>query len=424
LKISKIGACVSRRQYSDFTGLVKRIEDAYIYPGKDNCLMNIRDTRSIALPVLLLVGIGTVMVYSSTALMSIRKFGNGFHYLLNHLVTICAGIGAIALMSKISYKKLRPLVYVMLAVSFFLLLLVFVPGIGHEANGAKRWLKLWPTTFQPSELVKLVMVIFLADYMDKNIHRMNSFRHGIMIPAGVMLLFQAIIMTQPDFGAVMSLGILTFSLLLLGGARLRHMGVLVLSAVPVIYLLIMSSQYRAKRILCFLDPWKEPYDCGFQLVQSFIAFGNGSFFGLGLGGSKQKLYFLPEVHTDFIYSLIGEELGLLGALVVLGIFLWLFIKGIRIARNTCDPFSYFLTLGLTLMIGVQAIINFAVSTGLMPTKGLPLPFISYGGSALLINMAAAGILINIAMNREQGVSGNRKFEQKRLDNSLSGRRHL
>jgi len=358
--------------------------------------MNTKHTRSIFISVLLLVGIGTVMVYSSTALMSMREHGSGFNFLWKHLFTVCIGTAVMLLLARTDYRKYRAVVYVLLGLSLVLLVLVFVPGIGISANGARRWLRLWPTTFQPSELVKVVMVIFLADYMDKNLDRMRDFRYGIAIPLGVMLLFQAIIIRQPDFGAVMSLGILTFGLLILGGARLSHVGTLVLLALPAVYMLIMTSSYRSKRLLCFLDPWKDPQGCGFQLIQSFIAFGNGSLWGLGLGGSKQKLYFLPEAHTDFIFSLIGEELGLVGTLFVLAIFVWLFIKGFQVSLKTSDPFSYFLTLGLTMLIGVQAIINIAVSTGLMPTKGLPLPFISYGGSALLINMAAAGILINIA----------------------------
>jgi cell division protein FtsW len=363
------------------------------------------------IPVLILVGIGTLMVYSSTALMSMRKYGGGFHYLWNHLFTVFVGITAMVILSRINYQKLRPLVYILLAVSLILVALVFVPGIGISGNGARRWLRLWPTTFQPSELAKIIMVLFLADYMDKNIHRMKDFRYGIMIPVGVMIVFQGIIMLQPDFGAVMNLGILTIGLLILGGARLSHIGALILFSLPAVYMLLVSSLYRMKRIMCFVDPWQDPFDCGFQLVQSFIAFGNGGFFGVGLGGSKQKLYFLPEVHTDFIFSLIGEELGLIGALSVLGVFLWLFIKGVQVSTRTGDPFSYLLAIGLTIMIGVQAIINFAVSTGLMPTKGLPLPFISYGGSALLVNMIAAGVLINISISNEKragegGISAN------------------
>jgi len=358
--------------------------------------MNLKDTRSIIFPVIILVFIGTLMVYSSTALMSMRKYDSGFYYLWKHLFTVCAGTAAMLLMARIDFQKIRPLTYVLLGISLLMLLLVFIPGIGIEANGARRWLRLWPTTFQPSELAKVVMVIFLADYMDKNIHRMREFKYGIAIPVGVLLMFQMIIIFQPDFGAVMSLGILTVCLLILGGSRLRHIGLLVLMSLPAIYFLVFSSAYRMKRIMCFTDPWKDPFGCGFQLVQSFIAFGSGRFFGVGLGGSRQKLYFLPEVHTDFIFSIIGEELGLVGVFTVVGVFVWLFIKGIKLAARIKDPFGYFLTIGITMMIGVQAIINFAVSTGLMPTKGLPLPFISYGGSALLINMAAAGILLNIA----------------------------
>jgi cell division protein FtsW len=362
--------------------------------------MNTKYTRSILISVLLLVGIGTVMVYSSTALLSMRENGSGFNFLWKHLFTVFIGTAVMLLLSRTDYRKYRALVYVLLGLSVVLLALVFMPGIGISANGARRWLRLWPTTFQPSELVKVVMVIFLADYMDKNLDRMKDFRYGIAIPLGVMLFFQVIIIRQPDFGAVMSLGILTFALLILGGARLRHIGSLALLALPAVYMLIMTSSYRSKRLLCFLDPWKDAQGCGFQLIQSFIAFGNGSLWGLGLGGSKQKLYFLPEAHTDFIFSLIGEELGLVGAMVVIAIFIWLFVKGFQVSLRTSDPFSYFLTLGLTMLIGVQAIINIAVSTGLMPTKGLPLPFISYGGSALLINMAAAGILMNIAKNSD------------------------
>jgi cell division protein FtsW len=216
-----------------------------------------------------------------------------------------------------------------------------------------------------------------------------------------MVVFQSIIIFQPDFGAVISLGILTLAMLFLGGARLRHLCVFILLSLPVIYQLLFSAPYRRKRVLAFLDPWQDPTGSGFQLVQSFIAFGNGGVLGVGIGRSRQKLFFLPEAHTDFIFSLIGEEIGLIGALSVVGLFVWLFIKGFRIAKRTNDPFTYYLASGLTMMIGSQALINFAVSTGLMPTKGLPLPFISYGGSALLVNMAAVGILLNIArMNRE------------------------
>jgi len=342
------------------------------------------------------------MVYSSTALMSMRNSGSGFNYLFKHLFTVSVGIAVMIAISLVNYKKIRPLVPALMVASCVLLLLVFVPGIGVSANGAQRWIRLWPSTitFQPSELVKLAMVIFLADYMDKYIYNMKDYRYGICIPVGIMMGFQIIIIIQPDFGAAMSLSILTISLLVLGGTRLKQIGILLFSSLPIIYLLIRYEPYRLKRFTCFWDPWEEPLGCGYQLIQSLIAFNNGKVLGAGLGKSKQKLSFLPEAHNDFIFSIIGEELGLLVSICVIGVFLWLFMKGMKVASRTGDPFGNFLALGLSLMIGIQALINFSVSTGLLPTKGLPLPFISYGGSALVINMAAAGILINISRQNE------------------------
>jgi cell division protein FtsW len=374
--------------------------------------LDTRNSKSFLIPVVALTCIGVIMVYSSTALLSADKYGTGFHYLWRHLFTVIVGTGAMLFISNMDYQRLRPLGTVLLVVSFVLLLFVFLPWIGLSANGARRWIRLWPTTFQPSELAKIAMVLFLADYMDRNIHRMKSFLHGIVIPVSIMFLFQAIIISQPDFGAVMSLGILTMGLLFLGGARLGQLSALVLLCLPAVYFLLASSPYRWKRITCFLDPWQDSLGCGFQLVQSFIAFGSGSITGLGIGGSRQKLFFLPEVHTDFIFSMIGEELGFIGAMTVIGLFIWLLVKGVRVAMETDDPFSYYLALGLTMMIGSQVLINFAVSTGLMPTKGLPLPFISYGGSSLLINMMAIGILLNIARRNDR----NRMAKRARADN--------
>ncbi|MDO8281910.1 MAG: putative lipid II flippase FtsW [Thermodesulfovibrionia bacterium] len=358
--------------------------------------MSSTSSKSIFLPVIALIFIGVIMVYSSTALLSVKKYGTGFHYLWSHLFTVFIGFAAMLLVSRLDYQKLRPLGTVLLAVSFVLLLVVFLPGIGLTANGARRWIRLWPTTFQPSELAKIAMVLFLADYMDKNKYRMKKLVHGFIIPIAIMLTFQLAIIFQPDFGAVMSLGILTIGLLFLGGVTLRPLFAIILVALPGIFMLVKFFPYRWKRVTCFMDPWQDSLGCGFQLVQSFIAFGNGYITGVGIGSGRQKLAFLPEIHTDFIFSLIGEELGFLGVLAVIGLFLWLLIKGIIVALETDDPFSHYLALGLTMMIGSQVIINLAVTIGLAPTKGLPLPLISYGGSSLLINMIAIGILLNIS----------------------------
>jgi cell division protein FtsW len=293
---------------------------------------------------------------------------------------------------------LKKIAVPLLIVSFVLLILVFLPVIGVHAGGAKRWIRLWPSTFQPSEFVKLSMVIFLARYLSSPDYITGSFTSFIK-PISIMIGFQAIMLMQPDFGSAMSLAFLTLAMLFLSGIRLRYLFSLSLLAMPVLYTLIMEP-YRLRRVTSFLDPWKDPQGSGFQLVQSFIAFGSGGITGVGIGGSKQKLSYLPESHTDFIFSIIGEEFGFIGVSIIIALFLLIFIRGISIANKTKDRFAYYLAVGLSLMISLQALINFAVATGLVPTKGLPLPFISYGGSSLLVNLAAIGILLNISRGKE------------------------
>jgi len=245
------------------------------------------------------------------------------------------------------------------------------------------------------------MVIFLARYMSRPDYRTDSFP-SFITPVLIMLLFQAAILKQPDFGAAMSLAVLTFAMLFLSGTRLRYLASLSVFAVPVIIMLAMEP-YRLRRITSFLNPWDDAQKSGFQLVQSFIALGSGGLTGVGLGSSRQKLSYLPESHTDFIFSIIGEEFGLIGVSVVIALFLVLFVRGIAAANRTKDNFVRYLAIGLSMMISLQALINFAVATGLVPTKGLPLPFISYGGSSLLVNMAAVGMLLNISKGGESTV---------------------
>ncbi len=365
----------------------------------------------------LLVGFGALMIYSSTSvvtpILEKRKITE-FFYFKKHIFTIIVGFVFLAL----AYYKLKPallkkLTVPLLIVSGLLLVLVFVPGIGVTAGGARRWIGLWPSTFQPSELVKLSMVIFLAKYMSMPEYRTDSLR-SFVTPILIIACFELLILKQPDFGAAMSLAFLTFAMLFLSGIKLRYIACLVACATPIIIALIMAP-YRLKRITCFLDPWREPQGCGFQLVQSFIALGSGGLTGVGLGSSRQKLSYLPESHTDFIFSIIGEEFGLIGVIVVIALFLILFIKGISIANRAKDRFVYYLATGLSLMIALQALINFAVATGMVPTKGLPLPFISYGGSSLLVNMIAIGLLLNLSKGEEETpVFSNREVLVRRM----------
>lgn len=364
--------------------------------------------RWLLLITVLLVGIGALMVYSSTSvvtgLFAKRSIGQ-FFYFKRHMFTMVIAAGFMFIAYKTNINTLKKAAIPLLVFSFVLLVLVFVPGLGVSAGGAKRWLRLWPSTFQPSELVKLSMIIFLARYMSMPSYKRDS-KLSFLIAIGIMGLFQLIFLKQPDFGATMSLGLLTFSMLVLSGVRLRYIMSLTVLAIPVIVKLVMEP-YRMKRMLSFLDPWKDSQGGGFQLVQSVIALGSGGLSGIGLGKSKQKLSFLPESHTDFIFSLVGEELGFIGSLIIVGLFLALFFRGILIANradDSGDRFVYYLASGLSMMIALQALINFFVVTGLAPTKGLPLPFISYGGSSLLVNLVAVGILLNLSqgLNRPDG----------------------
>jgi cell division protein FtsW len=353
--------------------------------------------KLLLLIMFLLIAFGSLMIYSSTSVITpllAKKKITEFYYFKRHVFTMLLGTIMMLITYRLKPSLLRKYAVPLLVFSFILLLLVFVPHIGMTAGGARRWIRLWPTTFQPSELVKVAMVIFLARYLSMPDYNTESFVSFIK-PLGVMVLFQVVFLKQPDFGSTMSLAFLTFALLFISGMRLRYIASVLLLAIPVLIKLVMAP-YRMRRITSFLDPWKDPLGSGFQLVQSFISLGSGGLTGLGLGESKQKLSFLPASHTDFIFCLVGEELGLIGASVLIALFIFLFVRGISIAQRSRDKFVYYLAYGLTLMMSLQALVNFAVVTGLVPTKGLPLPFMSYGGSALLVNMAAVGILLRIS----------------------------
>lgn len=371
---------------------------------------------------LALTCIGVLMIYSATSLMSysgVKRAVSEFHYLKRHLFSLVIALGALVVAWQVKLEFLKKLAVPLLIVAFVLLLLVFVPGMGVTVGGARRWIKLWPTVFQPSELVKLAMVIFLAKYLARaeevgsalELSRLSSpppssywkrYIEGFMeyaLPLVILGGFAVVFLMQPDFGATMSLGVITLSMLFLGGMRVRHLALLVVLALPVVAKLL-TEPYRFKRLMAFMDPWKYQQDIGFQLCQSFIAFGSGGLTGVGLGRSSQGLGFLPEAHTDFIFSLVGEELGYFAALFIVVLFATIFMRGVLVASRAQDRFAYYLAFGLSLMIALQSLVNFAVVTGLAPTKGLPLPFLSYGGSALLVNMVAIGLVLNSSRPQE------------------------
>lgn len=376
--------------------------------------------KTLVFVVIALVLIGLIAVYSSTSVLASVKVkyaqSGGMIYLQKQLFTLLIGFFLMLIFIFLPPSRLKNIVFPLLIVSFILLILVFSP-LGVSAGGARRWLRLWPSVFQPSELVKLAMVFFLAWYLSRSGYQKDKIKH-FLIPVGLMAIFQLIFLKQPDFGAVMTLGIVTFVMLFIGGVSLRFLGLSFLLAIPVIVYLA-KEPYRWKRITSFLDPWADPQGSGFQLVQSLIALGSGGLTGQGLGEGRQKLAFLPEIHTDFIFAHIGEEMGFIGVCAVVILFFLICIRGLKIATGLYEPFYYFLASGITIMISIQALINFAVVTGLVPTKGLPLPFISYGGSSLVVNLVAVGILLNLSKITSDASITDLSPGQKRTDRIIN-----
>lgn len=298
------------------------------------------------------------------------------------------------------YRKLRKYARPLLFISLFLLVLVLIPGIGREVSGARRWFRFKILSFQPSELASLAVLIYVADFIARKGEVIKNFLKGFLPPMCVLGVTALLILIEPDLGTTMALGVVVLIMLFVAGTRLSYLLSLILASLPALFVLLFSVPYRRARMLSFINPWADPKGTGFQIIQSQIALGSGGVFGVGLGHSKQKLFFLPAAHTDFIFSIIGEELGLIGTLGVIFLFVLFIRQGIKIIKNAQDKFGYFLALGLVLMITLKAVINIGVSCGVLPTKGLPLPFISYGGTSLMFDLVSVGILINIARTGE------------------------
>jgi cell division protein FtsW len=351
--------------------------------------------------VLALVGFGIVMVYSTTAILAGDRFQDPYFFLKRQ--ALYAGIGFVVMvfMMLFPYPVLRRFAYPILGFCVLSLIAVLIPGIGHRAGGAMRWIRIQGFSFQPSELSKLGLVIFLAYFLTKKEEKIRSFSFTFLPTLLLSGLVIVLVLKEPDFGAATFLTAMVFLLLFVSGARVVYIAGSFLLAAPVAYYFLMSAAYRYKRLLSFIRPWEDARGASFQIIQSFLSFGSGGLFGLGLGEGRQKLFFLPAPHTDFIFSVIGEELGLFGALVLVLVFLIITLRGLRIAHSIEDRFGTFLALGITLMIALQAVINMGVVLGLLPTKGLTLPFISYGGTSLITNLAGVGILLQLSTTVER-----------------------
>ncbi|MEW6076402.1 MAG: putative lipid II flippase FtsW [Thermodesulfobacteriota bacterium] len=351
-------------------------------------------------PVLMLTGIGVVMVYSASSHLAAEKFGDSAYFLKRQVLFALAGISLMIFFRYLNYRVLRVLAYVILAAAFILLGLVFVAGVGFSANGATRWLRIGGFSFQPSELAKYALIIYLAYSLNKKQDNLNHFSIGFLPHVFVLGAFAILILFQPDFGSVVVFGLITWIMLFVGGARLMHLFMSFIFLLPAAVYYAMQAQYRLVRLICFLDPWRYQNEGGYQIIHSFMAFGTGGIWGTGIGQGYQKLFYLPEPHTDFIFSVIGEELGLWGVCLVLTLFMILLWRGVIIARATQDRFGALLALGLTAAISFQVFVNTGVAVGILPTKGITLPFLSYGGTSLVFNLAAAGILMSIGHRRD------------------------
>ncbi len=352
--------------------------------------------RTVLVVTYMLTFIGLIIMFSASGVMAETRYGDSTFFLKRQSLWLLVGLIALHWVAQRDYTMWKTLAPYGLVLTFALLILVLIPSLGTQVNGARRWLRVAGFSIQPGEIAKLSIVLYLASFVVRKEQAMPFFCRGVLVPAAVVGMFAGLLLLEPDMGTAGVLTLLLFGLLFLGGARIPHLltiGVFLLAAACV---LIMQSDYRRRRVLSFLDPWQDPTDTGFQLTQSFVALGNGGLFGVGLGEGRQKLFFLPEAHTDFVLALVGEELGFLGTGLLIGLFAVLIVRGFKIAGRAPDAFGRLLAGGVILLIGIQVFINMSVVSGLLPTKGLTLPFVSYGGSSLIVSLVAIGVLLSIS----------------------------
>ena len=354
---------------------------------------------SLLIPTLMLLGLGLVIIYSASSLLAAHKLGDSYYYLKKQAVFCLMGLCLLIFAKNIPCHFYRKLIYPLLFFSVALLVLLLIPGVGVKVGGASRWLRYAGFSFQPSELAKLALAIYMAYSMAKKGPHMAQFSKGLAPHLVVAGAFMILILLQPDLGTSIIIGCWLLILVFVGGVNIFHLLTVLLLSVPLLMWLVLRADYRLKRWWAFLNPWEDPQGLGFQIIHSFLAFGSGGVLGVGLGNSKQKLFYLPEPHTDFILSIVAEELGLVGLFIIIILFSILIMRGIKISLSARDLYSSYLALGIVSFIGLQVLVNMGVVMGLLPTKGLTLPLISYGGSSLVINLLGIGMLLSISARR-------------------------
>ncbi|MBI3325038.1 MAG: putative lipid II flippase FtsW [Candidatus Omnitrophica bacterium] len=360
--------------------------------------MTDRDLRRFLLLIIAtLIGLGCIAVYSSTAIMAYETYGRSLHFVVSHLLAVAVGLGLSLLCLAVPYARLRAAAKPLVVICLVLLVMVLI--FGSEAGGARRWFRLGRFGIQPSEFAQLALVIYVSDYLARKHEVIQDFRQGFLPPMLITALMAGLTLLQPDLGTAIVMGAVALLLLVAAKARWRHIGLVCVVGALALAVLVCGQAYRRRRMLAFLHPWEDPQGVGFQIVQSYIAMGSGGLVGRGIGASLQKLFFLPDAHTDFIFAVIGEELGLLGTTAVIGLYGLFALSGLRMAVSVEDRFSKYLICGCVGLIGVEALINMAVVTGLMPTKGLPLPLVSYGGTAMVSNCLACALILQASRRR-------------------------
>jgi cell division protein FtsW len=357
----------------------------------------LKSDKLLFVATMLLVCTGVVMVYSASAVMAMERFNDPHWFLRKQLAWAVMGLAVLPIVMRVDYRNYRQpaVIWVVLAISGLALIAVL---FGPRVNGATRWLGLGPLGVQPSELAKIAVILFMAALLERRMDRIDEVGYSLLPIAVVVGAVVGLILLEPDLGTALCIVMIASVMVFAAGINYRYVAGLFLLALPALYFVIATSEYRRRRVLAFLDPWADPLGDGWQMIQSMIAVGTGGVFGRGLMGGVQKLFYVPEPHNDFIYSVIGEELGLLGASLVLACFCVIAWRGLRTAVRAPDRFGAFLAIGLTTMVVFQAFFNISVVLGLLPPKGIPLPFVSAGGSSLLINLVGMGILLNVSQH--------------------------
>src|SRR5437016_4775251 len=357
----------------------------------------LKPDRILFLVTLVLVGLGVAMVFSSSAIVAKERFGDPNYFSFKQLISATLGLAVMFVVMKIDYHTYRHPVIVFSALAIVVSLLVVVFFLAASAK-THRWIQFSGFSIQPSEMAKLALIVFLAYFLEKRKGKVNDLTFTLVPIAVIVGLLAGLIVLQPDLGTAVALLAISGVLLFVAGLDLRWIAATIIFAAPVFYLLVFRVKYRRDRILAFMNPWEEPLGRGFQIIQSLLSVASGGIAGLGFMEGKQKLFYLPEAHTDFIFAVVGEELGLIGTFALVALFALFFWRGMRVSMRAPDLFGFYLALGITMMVCIQAFINMSVVLGLLPTKGIPLPFLSYGGSSFVVMLAAVGILLNVSQH--------------------------